>query len=570
MYIAKLTVYKSVPLVEIIREITFKKGANFIVDARTTEYSRGNGIGKTTALRVIDLCMGAKGRKYLYTDEELSLVNEGLKDFIDNGKLYAELILQDSLTNPKISHTLCVELFTRGTRSIDGEKYNEKDYRTELNKILFDNNFDKPKFRELIGMFVRVNLKDDNNKFLKYLDNYSSNAEYDNIYSFLFRLGDQALNDAILEARRRLGSLDTSILQLFAMNRIKDISSVEQEVVEFDKEIRIVKQNLDNIIDTDALKKNEAEIGYVRTKYSEFSENLSRYGYRLQKAAETLRNAEQEKEMPIDQTVLKGIYDDTRLNTDNLSRTFQDLIDFNKQLIDNKISFFTRQVDKITKKIDQLSLQREELLHAHEDTVMMIKNKDVQGYVSLQARLEDLIREQAKLQKVIEIYEDLSSQYEDTKLELDRLSKSNEYDPRANISQFNSFFTKYSQDINNESFMLYRNTSNFPLAIKNRSSGVSTGTKKSAIAGFDLAYQSYATKENIKHPHFVVHDLIENMDSAGLSAAVKIANSIDCQYIVAVLKEKIDNAQNVDQTVDVRMRLTQEDKFFKFKSKDEK
>lgn len=570
MYIAKLTVYKSVPSVEVVRQITFKKGANFIVDARTTKYSRGNGIGKTTALRVIDLCMGAQGRKYLYTDEELSLVNEGLKDFIDNGKLYAELILQDSLTKPQISHTLCVELFTRGKRLIDGEKFNEKDYRTELNKILFDNDADKPKFRELIGMFIRVNLKDDNNKFLKYLDNFSSNAEYDNIYSFLFRFGNQDLNDAILEAKRRLGSLDTSISQLLAMNRIKDISSVEQEVVEFDKEIKMVKQSLENIIDTKALEKNETEISYVRTKYSEFSEDLSRYNYRLQRAVDTLRGAEREKDMPIDQSVLSGIYEDTKLNTDHLSKTFEDLIDFNKQLIDNKISFFTKQVGKITQKIDQLSLQRDDLLRTHESAVMMIKNKDVEGYVGLQARLEDLIRDQAKLQKIIEIHKDLSSQYEDARLELEDLNESNEYDPKANISQFNSFFTTYSQEINNESFMLYRNKSGFPLAIKNRSSGVSTGTKKSAIAGFDLAYQSYALKENISHPHFVVHDLIENMDSAGLSAAVKIANSIDCQYIVAVLKEKIDNAQSIDQTLDVRLKLTQEDKFFKFKSDDEK
>ena len=47
---------------------------------------------------------------------------------------------------------------------------------------MFDNELDKPRFRELIGMFIRVNLKDDNNKFLKYLDNFSSIAEYDHAY----------------------------------------------------------------------------------------------------------------------------------------------------------------------------------------------------------------------------------------------------------------------------------------------------------------------------------------------------------------------------------------------------
>lgn len=569
MYIARLTVYRSIPDHKIIRQITFKKGANFIVDARTTKYSRGNGIGKTTALRVIDLCMGAKGRKYLYTDEELGLVNDGLKDFIDSGKLYAELILQDSLTKPKISHTLCVDLYTNGKRSIDGDKLNENDYRTELNSILFDNELDKPKFRELIGMFIRVNLKDDNNKFLKYLDNFSSNAEYDHAYSFLFRLGDRQLNDAILEAKQQLVSLEGSLSQLFTMNRIKEISSVEQEVIELDKEIAVVKQHLSNIVDIEALKQNETEISYVRTKYSQISNELNRYSYRLQRAMETLRSAQEEKDRPLDHAVLREIYDDTKLNTTALSKTFGELVEFNEQMINNKISYFTRQSQSISEKIEKLTAQRDELLRTHESAVTMIKNKDVEGYVSLQSKLEELIRGQAKLQKIIEIYSELSSLRDAVQTELDSLHQSNEHDPKANISQFNSFFTEYSQIINNESFMLYRNKSGFPLAIKNRSSGVSTGTKKSAIVAFDLAYQSYANKERISHPHFVVHDLIENMDSMGLSAAVRVANSIDCQYIAAVLKEKIDNAPDINQTLDVRLRLTQEDKFFKYQAPDD-
>lgn len=570
MYIARLTVYRSVPDQKIIRQITFKKGANFIVDARTTKYSRGNGIGKTTALRVIDLCMGAKGRKYLYTDEELGLVNDGLKEFIDGGKLYAELILQDSLTKPKVSHTLSVDLYTNGKRSIDGQKLNEKDYRTELNSILFDNELDKPRFRELIGMFIRVNLKDDNNKFLKYLDNFSSIAEYDHAYSFLFRLGDRQLNDAILEAKQQLVSLDGSLSQLFAMNRIKDISSVEQEVIEFGKEIATVKQQLSNLVDIEALKQNEKEIGFVRTKYSQISGELNQYSYRLQRAVETLRSAQEEKDKPLDRSVLKEIYDDTKLNTTALTKTFGELVEFNEQMINNKISYFTKQAENITKKIDGLKAQRDELLRTHANAVTMIKNKDVEGYVSLQSKLEELIREQAKLQKIIEIYSSLKTQRDTAQSDLDTLNQSNEHDPKANISQFNSFFTEYSQVINNESFMLYRNQSGFPLAIKNRSSGVSTGTKKSAIVAFDLAYQSYANKEGITHPHFVVHDLIENMDSMGLSSAVRVANSIECQYIAAVLKEKIDNAPDIDQAIDVRLRLTQEDKFFKYVAPDEK
>ena len=62
MKIKKLIVRKTKPSEEVIREIQFnEKGLNLIIDD-TPESLResGNSVGKSTAIKIIDLCFGAR------------------------------------------------------------------------------------------------------------------------------------------------------------------------------------------------------------------------------------------------------------------------------------------------------------------------------------------------------------------------------------------------------------------------------------------------------------------------------------------------------------------------------
>jgi uncharacterized protein YydD (DUF2326 family) len=81
---------ESKPQEKKIREITFKKGMNYIVDSSLQTDGKGNSVGKTTVLRLIDICLGAKDRKYIYYSDELG-INTILKEYIHNSKIFAEL-----------------------------------------------------------------------------------------------------------------------------------------------------------------------------------------------------------------------------------------------------------------------------------------------------------------------------------------------------------------------------------------------------------------------------------------------------------------------------------------------
>lgn len=78
MFIKRLIIKETKPALEIIREIPFVKGMNFIVDAGKDQ-EKGNSVGKTTVLKLIDICLGAKDRKYIYFDDETKQTNEKLK-----------------------------------------------------------------------------------------------------------------------------------------------------------------------------------------------------------------------------------------------------------------------------------------------------------------------------------------------------------------------------------------------------------------------------------------------------------------------------------------------------------
>ena len=83
----------------VIRDISFHKGINLIIDETKTEDKResGNNVGKTTVLRLIDFCLGGKGEN-IYKDTEFkSKSNTQIETFLKKNNVIIALILKDDL-----------------------------------------------------------------------------------------------------------------------------------------------------------------------------------------------------------------------------------------------------------------------------------------------------------------------------------------------------------------------------------------------------------------------------------------------------------------------------------------
>lgn len=546
MFIKRLTIKETKPALEIIREIPFVKGMNFIVDAGKDQ-EKGNSVGKTTVLKLIDICLGAKDRKYIYYDEETKQTNEKLKNYIISNKINVELMVVESFDDENTSeYILSVDLYPRGKRYINGIEMNQNEYWQQLNVIFFSNLANYPTFRQLINMFVRIDQRADNHKFLKFLHR-TNDATYENIYSYLFELQDQEISNNILDLRKEIAEKNKEIKNFMSINNFKSIDSVNQKVTLLESTIDELNNQLNILVNSRKFKENEEKISEIKIEYANYNDQIDELLFKRMRITDILTNAKHEINNGIDKDVLKNLYDETLEVMGNLHKDFDDLVKFNEELVHNKIKYFSSQIKKVNKKIDDLEKDKNRLFEKHKNVIMLIEENKIDEYTSLQSKLAEYNEELGSNKNIRSTYNQLEDHVAELVGDLEKIE--NEADVKEDsLSIFNKYFSQYSEKTNGEPFMLYKTEKGFPFGIDYVKRGLSTGTRKSIIAAFDLAYQQLARELDKKVPFFIVHDVIETIDRVALNAIINIVNSIECQYIVAVLKEKIQDNDLIQES----------------------
>lgn len=116
MIIKKLIVRETFPKENIIRSIDFnKQGLSLIVDNTVSVNGQsGNGVGKSTVIQIIDLCLGGRTTKSLYYDSDTKSENYEIKQYIEENKVQAEIIFEDTDLNEVIIKR---DLFTKGKKN---------------------------------------------------------------------------------------------------------------------------------------------------------------------------------------------------------------------------------------------------------------------------------------------------------------------------------------------------------------------------------------------------------------------------------------------------------------------
>ena len=89
----------------------------------------------------------------------------------------------------------------------------------------------------------------------------------------------------------------------------------------------------------------------------------------------------------------------------------------------------------------------------------------------------------------------------------------------------------------------------------------STGKKKGQIAAFDFAYIQFADELNIKCLHFIMHDQLENIHDNQFNSMIEVANNLNGQYIVPILRDKVPS--NIDVSKYQVLSLSEDNKLFK-------
>lgn len=539
---------------ETIRSVTFHSGVNLIVDTENSE--KHNKVGKTTFLRLIDIALGSQERGKLYYDESTNSKNLDLENYIDVNKSAIELEVVDNLEFIKEEYLFKVELFKKGKYYINGTRCSQTKYRTKLNKIFFDKD-KKPTFRELIKSFVRISMNGDNNNFLKTLPK-SSNSKFRAIYDFLFNVPSSGINETRGELSKNIKSVKNAQKEFKRVNNTQDTQSIREEVRNLEKKREAIDSKIQDIVHSKNFEEMNVTFSEIRKSYSNVVSEISQKEYRIKINNDYIRRIKDELALTLDANLISDFRSEIQKIFPKLDKSYEDLVAFNDQLFKNKIEFLNSINEELEKELSVLIAEKDSLSNKNKELSSVITNSTLKDYNRLSKESVELSQQIASQSQILHSLENFQKENEGLESHLQKLNK--ELDKLTNIYEekikmFNNFFTKYAKEISGEEpYISYDSKpSEFPIVMRHIN-GISTGTKKTLIAAYDLAYQSFAKEEKKKIPNFVVHDVMENIEGGNLKNTFNIANNIDTQYIVAILKEKLDSS-NITQDEQNKMKI---------------
>lgn len=167
------------------------------------------------------------------------------------------------------------------------------------------------------------------------------------------------------------------------------------------------------------------------------------------------------------------------------------MVKFNNELNPNKIKYYTRLGEKTIGELKNLKNEKENPFKFHQEVITLIENDVIDKYYSLQNKFGESQEKVGEYKNILSIHKELNESYNTISNKINEI-ESEDNDNSSNIDIFNKYFGQYSEEVNNEPYILYETNEDFPFNIRTVSGiGLSTRNKKSLISAFDLAYQSF-------------------------------------------------------------------------------
>lgn len=550
----------------VVRHIEFKKGLNLIVDESTNAKSvdSGNNVGKTTLLRLIDYCLGADPLT-IYKDKEFNKVNKKTKAFIEN-----DAIIQMTLLNDE-GDSYTIERAFNKSALINNKKYTAPEFLAELKRLIWGLDTQRPTTRQLTNKFIRIESYQ-LEKTVRFLHPSTAFVEYD--YLFLFLFGE--INPDIITKKINASNIVKDLEnQQKTLKQVYSPEAAEQLVAILDEQIKDTEAALSSFQFEIGVQSEITALNEIREEVVELSLKIAKLNIQIQyyqKSLADIKGAEQ----TIDLVLLRNLYNQANAYLPNLHKDFDSLVAFHNEMLRSKLKFITNNLDNaILRKKDLQSKMT--LIMEQEQTVLskVSKTGPLENYRKTQMLLtklkEDRVEHTVFLKKSKELEKELEECRANLQTHIDELV-STEEKVKRNLMDFNKYFYEYSNQLYNEKFIfsiefLAKNNKKkhlLNLQIDSIDANQGAGKKKVQVAAFDLAYMKY--KENSQCLHVVAHDRLELISINQIKTLFDIANTLNGQYIVPILKDKLSSLDKDFIERNTILSLSQEDKLFRLES----
>lgn len=539
---------------EVLRELHFHKGINLIVDDtpiskdNINELKTGNNVGKTTVLKLIDFCFGAKG-KNIYTDPENERQDyELVKNFLIDYKVVITLILKEDLADDNSKEVIIKRNFlsrNRVLRQVNGKSCTEDEFELQIRKLLFPDIIDgKPTLRQLLSHNIRYS-DESITHTLKVLNRYTKDVEYETLYLYLFgcKFEDGQKKQELLA---KIGQ-ETSFKERLEKKQTKNayeaaLALIEREILELN--IRKTNLNINENYEEDLT--SYTKIKYEKNRTAELISNLE-----IRKSIIIEAQSELKKEVSdIDLQQLKQIYFQAGTQFEKIQHTFEELVAYHNKMIKEKIRFISKELPEINDKILNEKRNLYKLCEDEKKYAEIVAQGDAFG------ELEKLIEELNEKYRQKGEYENAISQIEEADLNIkeyrEKLEKIDQQIFRGEfedtvknqINKFNIFFSdiskklygetyaiKYETEVNKKQQKLYK--------FSTFNANMSSGKKQGEILCFDLAYIQFADSEMIPSVHFLLNDKKELVHDNQLVNVMNYIADKNVQFVASILKDKL-------------------------------
>lgn len=569
MFLKTLTISNSE---KVIRKIKFRKGINLIVD-ESKEQITGNNVGKTTVLKLIDFCLGAKPN-VIYVDPESKRQEYKLvKDFLIAKEVLITLILTDSLDNETAKEIIIERNFLsrkKIIRKINGHPYTEDEFELALLKLIFPGHCEeKPTFRQIISHNIRY--KDESiNNTLKTLDHYTTDVEYETLYLFLFgcefnkgnvkqeilsKLKQEYIYQERLEKQQTKTAYETAL------------SLINNKIEDLNKQKTNFKLNKDFESDLDKLNNLKYQINKASSEISKL--NIRR---------NLIIEAEQELnslKSDIDLKQLQLIYQQATNQISGIQKTFDELVIFHNQMIIEKVKFIKKELPNLDINIQSKRDFLKKLLSDESSlSASITKSDSFEDLEKLIIELTENYRKKGEYETIISQLEEVENNIKDYTKKLNEIddelfSDNFELIIKNQLNKFNKHFASISNILYGEEYAIKYDIS---INKKNQrlykfsafNTNLSSGKKQGEISCFDIAYTLFADDEKIPCLHFLLNDKKELMHDNQLVKIAELVNQKNIQFVASILKDKLpEELNNEDFFI---LKLSQNDKLFRIEN----
>ena len=546
-----------------IREVTFKRGLNLIIDESTSDRDTesGNSVGKTTLLRVVDYCFGSTGTD-IYTDNEFKTTNKEILNFLNNNEVSftltlnhgkGSLILQRGFPSDKI---LTVNNNEFSTLS---------EYKQKIENLMFKIKRSKPSLRSIMPKFIRKDITTMSNT-LFFLHNNTRKDEYEILFLYLFGFTDHKLLVERLKLSFQLRKIERRIASL---KQGRSISATKQVLKIIERDIALAEDKIKSFQIEDKYKEEVASLNEIKKEISNSTINFNNLVLKRQLNEETLKELSSNKS-DIDPKTIRELYSEAQKLFPPIQKQFEEVLNFHNQLIDKKIDFVSSQLEYINVSITSAETDLSILLEKESHLLRNLSNLgSFDDLALLQKDLNQLFERRGKeSQFIVMLQEEIDSRDKHRK-EIEELNGKLKLflkDFEEKVTKFNLYFSDYSKLLYEEEYFLtfdLNDKGKVNFGIDNVKGNVGSGKKKAQITAFDFAFISLQNEFESSLPRFVLHDSIEDVHKNQINTLFKIANSINGQYIVSILRDKLTFLESEYVEANKILSLSQEEMFFK-------